>query len=157
MYNKYLLNQETVKVKSLSPVRLFTTPWTSSPGQNTGVGSFLASPADLPSEELRVSCIAGRFFTNWAIREVPFKWMHIHVHWSSGMNLVRKLRGAEWKTMTHFSCTCFFLTQCLSFLVFYIKILLLTKPFIITVPLNYLWIFFKLKQNVSSLFPYDWD
>ena len=98
-----MLNKEKVKVKSFSPVRLFVTPWTSSPGQNTGAGSFFPSPVDLPSKKLKVSCIAGRFFTNWAIREVPFKWMHIHVHWSSGMNLVRKLRGAEWKTMTHFS------------------------------------------------------
>ena len=37
-----------MKVK-VSQCRLFTTPWTSSPGQNTGVGSFFPSPADLPN------------------------------------------------------------------------------------------------------------
>ena len=65
-----------VKWKLLSHVWLFVTPWTikswNSPGQNTGVG---ASPFSRGSSQPRgwaqISCIAGRFFTNWAIRETP--------------------------------------------------------------------------------------
>ena len=41
-----------MKVKSLSRVRLFVTPWTvtyqASPGKNTGVGCHFPSPGDLP-------------------------------------------------------------------------------------------------------------
>ena len=44
-------------------------PWNSS-GQNTGVGSLsLLQWIFLTQELKRVSCIAGGFFTNWAIRE----------------------------------------------------------------------------------------
>ena len=49
-------------------------PW-NSPGQNTGLGNFFPSPADLPNPGTGDSCIAGGFFTNWAIRELPWaKW-----------------------------------------------------------------------------------
>ena len=41
-----------------------------SPGQNTGVRSLsLLQGIFLTQEATRVSCIAGGFFTNWAIRE----------------------------------------------------------------------------------------
>ena len=110
------------KWKSLSPVRLFVTPWTihgpwNSPGQNTGVSSFsllqgifpiqgsnpglphcrqilyqlshkgslrilewvaypFSSRSSPPRNQTGVSCIAGRFFTNWAVqRREQFK------HW----------------------------------------------------------------------------
>ena len=46
-------------------------PW-NSPGQNTGVGSLSLLQGIFPTQESnQVSCIAGRFFTNWAIREAP--------------------------------------------------------------------------------------
>ena len=52
---------------SLGPHGLYS-PW-NSPGQNTGV-ACLFSRGIFPTQELnRVSCIAGRFFTNRAIRE----------------------------------------------------------------------------------------
>ena len=102
----------SVMFDSLQPHGLYN-PW-NSPGQNTGVGSFLqgifpthglnpglqhcrqilyqlshkGSPRILewvvypfssgsfqPRNQTRVSCIAGGFFTNWAIREaVEFMW-----------------------------------------------------------------------------------
>ena len=44
-------------------------PW-NSPGQNTGVGSCsLLQGSSQPRDWTQVSCIAGRFFTNWAIRD----------------------------------------------------------------------------------------
>ena len=43
-----------------------------SPGQYTGVGSLsLLQRSSQPRDQTQVSCIAGRFFTNWAIREAP--------------------------------------------------------------------------------------
>ena len=48
-------------------------PW-NSPGQNTRVSSHFPLHRIFPTQELnRVSCIAGRFFTNWAIREAPIQ------------------------------------------------------------------------------------
>ena len=42
--------------------------------QNTGMGSLSLFQWIFPTQELNwVSCIAGRFFTNWAIREAHFK------------------------------------------------------------------------------------
>ena len=44
-------------------------PW-NSPGQNTGVGSCsLLQGSSQPRDRTQVSCIEGRFFTNWAIRD----------------------------------------------------------------------------------------
>ena len=41
------------------------------PGKNTGVGSLSFLQGIFPTQESnRVSCIAGRFFTSWATREV---------------------------------------------------------------------------------------
>ena len=98
------------KWKVLSHVRLFVTPWTNSPGQNTWVGGpsllqgifptqgskpgllhcrwilyqlshqgnprileWVAFPfssrSSWPRNQTGVSCLAGRFFTNWAMRE----------------------------------------------------------------------------------------
>ena len=40
------------------------------PGQNTGVGSLSLLQRIFPAQESnRVTCIAGGFFTNWAIRD----------------------------------------------------------------------------------------
>ena len=41
------------KWKSLSPIWLFATPWTSSPGQDTGVGSFFPFLAYLPNSGIK--------------------------------------------------------------------------------------------------------
>ena len=70
-----------VKVKLLSSVRLFPTPWTAyqappSMGfsrESTGVGSHTFSRGSAqPRDWIQVSCIAGRyFFTIWATREAP--------------------------------------------------------------------------------------
>ena len=59
--------------ESESHVRLFAIPWTvqamDSPGQNTGVN--IAFPFSRGSSQPRnrtgVSCIAGGFFTSWAM------------------------------------------------------------------------------------------
>ena len=72
--------------KSLSRVWLFETlrtvvprllcPW-NSPGQNTGVGSWLPSLGDLPDPGIEVSCIAGRFFTSCDSKSPSQHWkMH---------------------------------------------------------------------------------
>ena len=68
--------QEQVKVKSLSRVRLFVTPWTGAyqvppsmefPGKSTGVGChFLLQGIILTQGSNPVSLIAGRHFTIWA-------------------------------------------------------------------------------------------
>ena len=58
------------------------TPW-SSPGQNTGVGSFSLLQGSCQTRNwTQVTCIAGRFFTSWATREarsflklLPNLWM----------------------------------------------------------------------------------
>ena len=47
-------------------------PW-NSPGQNTGVGSLSLLQVIFPTQDgTRVSCIAGGFFTNWAIRKALY-------------------------------------------------------------------------------------
>ena len=54
--------------KSLCPVPLFAAPWT--PGQNTGVGSLSLLQGIFLSQGSNWGfLLAGRFFTNWAIRE----------------------------------------------------------------------------------------
>ena len=79
-------NNTKVEVKLLSRVRLFATPWTVAyqappwnfPGQSTGVGCcfllqgiFLTQGSN-PGLLQAVSCIAGRFFTNWATIYIYF-------------------------------------------------------------------------------------
>ena len=63
-----------VVVWSLSHVRLFAISWTEahqgclwdSPSKNMGVGCRLSSGGSSPPRDwARVSCIAGRFFTDW--------------------------------------------------------------------------------------------
>ena len=63
--------QVKVKVKSLSRVRLFATPWTVAhqaplsmgfPRQEYWSGLPFPSPGDLPRDRTQVSCIAGRRF-----------------------------------------------------------------------------------------------
>ena len=71
-------NQGQVKWKSLSCVQVFVTPWSTdpgnSPGQNIVVENTPAFPfsrgSSQPRDQTQVSCIAGRFFTSWATREV---------------------------------------------------------------------------------------
>ena len=47
--------------------------WWNSPVQNTGVGSLFLLQGIFPTQDqTQVSHIAGRFFTSWATREVPF-------------------------------------------------------------------------------------
>ena len=69
-----------VKVKSLSRVRLFTTPWTTGlPGSSVHgnlqtrilewVPIFFYRGSSRPRNWTQVSCIVGRFFTVWATRE----------------------------------------------------------------------------------------
>ena len=58
----------SVTSDSLRPHGLYS-PW-NSPGQNTGVGSLSLLQGIFQTQESnQVSCIAGGFFTNWAIRE----------------------------------------------------------------------------------------
>ena len=76
--------KQTVVVESLSRVRLFVTLWTVArrtplsmqfPRQEYWSGLPFPSPGDLPNPEIEpafpavqvVSCIAGRFSTNWAV------------------------------------------------------------------------------------------
>ena len=68
-----------MKVKSLSRVQLFVTPWTVAyrhlqpwnfPGKNTGVGAISFSRvSSRPRVWTQVSHIAGRRFTVWATKE----------------------------------------------------------------------------------------
>ena len=53
----------------------FFTSWAIGNPKNTGVGSLIPSPADLHARgiEERSSCIVGRFFTNWAMREALYR------------------------------------------------------------------------------------
>ena len=101
-----------VKVKSLSHVRLFATPWTiahqSPPSmgfsrQDTGVESipFSRGPS-WPRDQTQVSHIAGRFFTIWAIRVVKegslfhFDWRKVFAcqfFCDSFFTLLRRLCG----------------------------------------------------------------
>ena len=69
-----------------SHVQLFAThgPWPSRflcpwdfPGKNTGMDChFLLRGSSLPRNQTWVSCIAGRFFTSWATREVHYEQQH---------------------------------------------------------------------------------
>ena len=94
---------------SLRPHGLYS-PW-NSPGQNTGVGSQ-------PRDRTVVSCIAGRLFTNWAIRkanlrkvlssalalqEPPVQWESLN-HPSYYMTRLHQCKGLSFLTEdTHFS------------------------------------------------------
>ena len=67
------------KWKSLSRVRLFPTPWTIESMEwilqvrlLEWVAYLFCSGFSRPRNWICVSCISGRFFTNWAIREAPY-------------------------------------------------------------------------------------
>ena len=76
---------------SLQPHGLYS-PW-NSPGQNTGVGSLPLLQGIFPTQgSNQVSCIAGRFFTNWATREAQaynYKYMLNNVKKNVNM-MIRK-------------------------------------------------------------------
>ena len=83
-YFRTLSSKWKVKVKSLSRVRLFATPWTVAYQAPPSMGFFrqecwsglpFPSPGDLPDPEIKtwVSHIAGRCFTVWATREATWK------------------------------------------------------------------------------------
>ena len=104
-----------VKVKSLSRVRLFVTPWTVAyqaplsmvfsrqeywsrlPFPSSG---DLPNPGIKPRDQTQVSCIASRRFTVWATREVSpaqsnYKWHFLHwdlfsvlLWWGSGHDIL---------------------------------------------------------------------
>ena len=60
-----------------------------SPGQNTEVGSLsLLQGMFWPRNITRVTCITGRFFTNWTIRKAPDNITN-SVHSFSGILLIR--------------------------------------------------------------------
>ena len=55
------------------PTSSLLCPW-NTPGKNTGVSCYsLLHGSSWPRDQTWVSCIAGRFFTNWATRET-LKW-----------------------------------------------------------------------------------
>ena len=63
-----------VKLKSLSHVQLFVTPWTIVHGilqarKLEWVALPFSRGSSQPRNWTRTSCTAGRFFTNWAMRE----------------------------------------------------------------------------------------
>ena len=61
------------KRKPLSHVQLFMTPWTIQSMEFSRILEWVALPfskgSSQPRDRTQVSCITGRFFTNWAIRE----------------------------------------------------------------------------------------
>ena len=66
------------KVKVLSRVQLFATPWTTESmefsGQNSGKGSLSLLQGIFPTQDqTQVSRIAGRFFTCWTTREAQMR------------------------------------------------------------------------------------
>ena len=77
----------SVMSDSLQPHGLYS-PW-NSPGQNTGVGSLpFSRGSSQPRDWTQVSCIAGRFFTNWAIREALHIWGNWYLSWYSWFQFV---------------------------------------------------------------------
>ena len=67
-----------VKWKSFCHVRLFVTPWTLHGILQARILEWVAFPfsrgSSQPLDRTQVSCIAGRFFTNWATREAQEHW-----------------------------------------------------------------------------------
>ena len=63
----------TLATPQTKPARLLC-PW-DSPGKNTGVGCyFLLQGSSWPKNRMQVSCTAGRWFTDWAMRELSYTW-----------------------------------------------------------------------------------
>ena len=67
---KLASESRSVMSDSLRPHGLCS-PW-NSPGQNTGEDSRFLLQGIFPTQDrTQVSCIVGRFFTSWAMREAP--------------------------------------------------------------------------------------
>ena len=67
-----------------------------SPGKNTGVGCHASSRASSqPRYQTQVSCIAGGFFTNWAIREAPRILEWVSIPFSRGSSQPRDWTGVS--------------------------------------------------------------
>ena len=89
---------KSVKVKLLSHVRLFATPWTPGSsihgiflGKSTGVGChFLLQGTSQPRDPTQVSHIVDRRFTVWATREVQISQLVVKTKylWTSKKALV---------------------------------------------------------------------
>ena len=88
----------------LEPSR-FLCPW-ESPGKNTGVGTHSLLQGIFPDWDwIRVSCIAGGFFTVWATREALLQETSIHICSRSGCKIFQShleapgLHRRIWKSM----------------------------------------------------------
>ena len=60
-----------------------------------------SSRSSRPRNGTRISCIAGRFFTNWAIREAPYIWcvyiyIYTHTHIYTPQAYIRYLKTWKW-------------------------------------------------------------
>ena len=64
-----------VKVKSLSCVQLFVTPWTVQARILEWVDIPVSRGSSLPRDRTQDSCIADGFFTSWAYREAQEYWV----------------------------------------------------------------------------------
>ena len=83
-------NRETPKVKVAQ-----SCPTLCEPGQNTGVLFHFSSRYIQPRKWTRVSCIAGRFFTYWAIRKAPRRLEGVPHPFSSGSSRPRNWTGVS--------------------------------------------------------------
>ena len=86
----------------LQPPR-FLSPW-DSPGKNTGVGCLSSSKGSSPPKDQTgisyVSCIAGRFFTGWAIREGLYVKLHLKQPWGPSIFLKIRVRDSTLVSLT---------------------------------------------------------
>ena len=82
--HSYMMWSE-MKSKSLSCVRLFVTPWTIQSILQVRILERVAYPSSSRSSQPRnqtgVSCIAGGFFTSWAIREAMILGVYFFLFW----------------------------------------------------------------------------
>ena len=76
-FSKYFAFSQFSSVQSLSPVRLFATPWIAAHQEIRGisqakilkwVGISFSRGSSQPRDRTQVSCIAGRLFTIWSTR-----------------------------------------------------------------------------------------
>ena len=65
-----LSESHSVMSNSLRPHGLGYSPY-NSPGQNSGEFFPFSRGSSQPRDQTQVSCIVGRFFTSWTIREAP--------------------------------------------------------------------------------------
>ena len=73
---KRISESHSVVTNSLWLHELYS-PW-NSPGQNTGVGAYpFSRGSSQPRNRIRLSCTAGGFFTNWAIKQAQYTQKHI--------------------------------------------------------------------------------